>query len=341
MVQRLEVPHAPAGLRIETHDAFGEQVVAGPRPAVVVARRFFERHVHVAKLFVAADQRPGAAVPGVGPRVVEPRLVAELTLARHDVKRPQHLAGAHVVSADVVGRHLLRSSRALVQDVGRRRWHAADDDDVLDDHRAAAPAPTGDRPLEAFQQVDLAVVAEVGVAFPGLGVQRHEVAPDVREDPRVASVGPIRDAARRPAAGGALAVWPRRQRVEPDGLAGSRVERGHRADGRAHVEETVDHQRRVLIVGRPKRVRVEVPQFLGHTRSAPRNLQFLDAVFVDLIERRVFRAALVARVGRPVAILVRRAAGHRRNRNGEGNDRDESDLSVHLELLSKYGRRRG
>ena len=73
----------------------------------------------------------------------------------------------------------------------------ADDDDVLDDERPAAPAPAGDRALEAFRQIDLAVVAEVGVALAGLGVQRDEVAADVGDDARVLAVGPVGEAARR------------------------------------------------------------------------------------------------------------------------------------------------
>ena len=105
----LEVPDALAGPGVEARAMLSaEQVVAGPRAAVVVAGGVLGRQVDVAELLVAADQRPGAAVARVGPRVVQPRLVAELALARHDVEGPQVLAGADVVAADVVGRHLLR-----------------------------------------------------------------------------------------------------------------------------------------------------------------------------------------------------------------------------------------
>ena len=110
-------------------------------------------------------------------------------------------------------------------------------------------------PLEAFRQIDLAVVAEVGIALAGLRVQRDQVGADVGDDARVAAVGPVGEAARGRAARRSLAVGPRRQRVEPQRLAGRRIERRDGADGGAHVEQAVHHQRRVLIVGRRLRVR--------------------------------------------------------------------------------------
>ena len=67
VVYRLEMPHAFAGLRVEADEAFGKQVLAGPRAAVVVAGSRFERQVDVPKLLVRADERPDAAVPGIGP----------------------------------------------------------------------------------------------------------------------------------------------------------------------------------------------------------------------------------------------------------------------------------
>ena len=56
-----------------------------------------------------------------------------------------------------------------------------------------------------FSQIDLAVLAEVGVALAGLRVQRDEVGADVGEDARVVAVGPVGEAARRAAARG---PWP-------------------------------------------------------------------------------------------------------------------------------------
>jgi hypothetical protein len=62
VMQRLEVPHALAGLCVETDDRFSEEIVPGTSASVVVARRFFERKIDVAEFLVRAEQRPCAAV---------------------------------------------------------------------------------------------------------------------------------------------------------------------------------------------------------------------------------------------------------------------------------------
>ncbi len=62
MMQRLEMPHALPGLRVEADDALGEEIVSVSRAAVIVARRFFSRQIDVAEFFVGAQERPHAAV---------------------------------------------------------------------------------------------------------------------------------------------------------------------------------------------------------------------------------------------------------------------------------------
>src|SRR5215831_18168360 len=78
-MQGLEMPHALTRFSVETHDGLGEQVVAGTHAAEIVARRFFEREIDVAELFVGAQKRPRAAVTRVDIRSVEPRVLAVLS----------------------------------------------------------------------------------------------------------------------------------------------------------------------------------------------------------------------------------------------------------------------
>ena len=263
VMQRLEVPHAFAGRRVERDDRLGVQVVAGPRAAVVVAGRLLGGQVDVTELLVGAEQRPNTAVAGVRPRVLEPGLVAGLAGPRHDVKRPQLLARAHVVAAHVVGRHFFRRELRFVQDVGSRGRHARHDDDVAHDERAARPAPARDGALESLREVHLAAVAEVRVALARLRVQRDEARADVGDDACVGAIGPIGEAARRAAAREAGAVGARRQMVVPHGFARRRIERHDGPDDRAHVQQAVHHERRVLEVARPVRCS-------GNPPAAPR-----------------------------------------------------------------------
>ena len=143
----LEVPHALAGLRVERHQRLGEQVGAGPMAAVEVVGRRAERQVDVAELFVGRHVRPHVGAAGVGPRIVAPRLVAELALLRNRMNRPQPLAGAHVEAADVAARPFL--VRRAVVNAGADDDHVAADDRrrahrvIGRAHRVARARPSG------------------------------------------------------------------------------------------------------------------------------------------------------------------------------------------------------
>ena len=230
--------------------AFGEEVVAGARAAVVVAGRRLDRQIHVAELFVRRHRRPDGDVAGVGPRIVQPGVVPELPRRRHGVERPQQLPGADVEAADVGGRRLHPRARGLVDDVHHAAGHAPDDDDVAHDGGRAAPAvPAEGRAAVALGEIDGAVGPEVGVALSGLRVQRDQEPAGDRDDPFVFAVGPIGQPPRR-AAGVLL-----RRRIEPDDVAARRVERGDGPERRAHVQKAADLQRRVLIGARGLRRR--------------------------------------------------------------------------------------
>src|SRR5262249_26112110 len=124
VMQRLEVPHTLAGLRVKTHDGFGKQVVAGTRAAKVNARCFFEWKIDVAELVVTTQKRPRAAVTGVEIRSVEPRVFSVLAGPRHDMKCPEEFAGARIETADIVRRRFLCGLHALIEVIGGGRGNA-------------------------------------------------------------------------------------------------------------------------------------------------------------------------------------------------------------------------
>ena len=123
VMHALEVPRALAGLRVDRHDRLGEQVRAGAMAAVEIVGRRAERQVDVAELLVGRHVGPHVGAAGVGPRIVAPRLVAELALLRNRVNRPQLLAGAHVEAADVAARPFL--VRRAVVNAGADHDHVA------------------------------------------------------------------------------------------------------------------------------------------------------------------------------------------------------------------------
>ena len=158
-MDRLEVPVALAGIEIEADDGARKEIGAGTMAAEVVAGGVFGREIHAVQLFVDRDRRPVAGVARVRPRIVLPRVVAELAGLRNRVEDPQTLAGAHVVAADVALDVLLRARRAAGQVSG------ADDDDVVAERGRRVEADVGGLEIDAGLidlglQIDDAVPAE-------------------------------------------------------------------------------------------------------------------------------------------------------------------------------------
>ena len=196
------------------------------------------------ELFVYRERPPHAGVARVRPRVVLPRLVAELSRLRNGVEDPQPLSCLHVEAADVPFR---------VRPAPRRSpapMRGSDDHDVFGDDRPGVQSDlAGDRIehlVVVLLEIEDAVLAERADRNPGLRFERDELIPERHhENALVAfSVRPVRHTAARQQArrrGGALAfVDP----VHPQQLAG----RGIDGDGVAPrsdrgIEHAVDHQR--------------------------------------------------------------------------------------------------
>jgi hypothetical protein len=238
------VPLALAGLQIDGDETFGEQVVSGPRAAVVVMRRQLHGQVRHPELEVDGDLRPHAGVAGIGPRVLFPRLGANLPRFGNGLEHPQPLARSHVERAHAT-LHVRSAAR-----VGAGLEGGADEDDIAGDDGRGVQA---DRRrihvhgrVEVQFEIDDAVAAERGVTHPGLRIERDQaIAGRHVEDAFLAAVAPVREAAARQ-----LSRRRRRTRafvlaVHPLQLARCRIEREHRAACAAgRIKTTADHQRR-------------------------------------------------------------------------------------------------
>ena len=347
------MPDPLAGLRVDGDDAFGEQVVAEAVAAVVVAGRRAGRQVDVPELVVGAQRRPDVGVAGVAPRLVQPGVGAEVVRLRDGAEHPAHVAGARVDPLDPAGRRLPADDE--VRDDGRRDHHVAGDDRRRGDpHQVptlvVGPAPLG--PRDALHQVDPAVVAEVADRLAGAGVHRDQVRlAGAPEDAGIVAVAPVGETARAVAVRRVAALVGSRI-VHPDGFAGAGVDRRRLVERGGQVEHAVDHQRRRLQAADGDRPVVRAPgqRLQVHVAvdglPAPGDAQVAEVARVDLVQRGVLRAAVVAGVAAPFAVdgAVLRGGGHSREyqrQRGTGGDREETSVSsghgiLQSELMSSW-----
>ena len=317
MVDELEVPLPLARLQIDRHQALAEKVVAGTVAAVVVAGRDLDREVGDAQFLVHRQVGPHARVAGVDRRVVQPGVAAELVGGRDGVENPLPLAGPHVEAADVALDVLAAGWRAAA---AVRR---ADDHRVAGDDRRAVPADLAgeriDRLIIVLLQVDDAVLPERRHRDAGPRIQRDQLVADRHQvNPLVLlAVGPIGDAAARHPTERVGTPFAFVQAVHPEKLARRRVDRDCVPPAaRCCVQDAVNHQRGRLVVEVRRGAEVLRPE-------APRHLQIVEVRSVDLIERRIARAAEVAAVGAPLALRRAVLRGGERRRQDEREPGDD------------------
>src|SRR5271169_5057247 len=160
------MPDAFSGGGIQRQQAVGEQVVAGAVGAVEIAGGAAGGDVDDAALEIDRHAGPVVGGAGVGPRVLGPGIVAELTGARDGVELPTKLAGAGVVGANVA----VRGGKGFA-------LAPADDQQVLVDNAGAGEAHglLFGVAIQVHVEVDAALVAEAGEKFAGFGVERIDV----------------------------------------------------------------------------------------------------------------------------------------------------------------------
>ena len=292
VVDDLEVPRPLAVVRVERHEALREEVVAEPLPAVVDVGGVADGQEH--QLARLVDGHPGPHVGGahVAPRLVLPRLAAELALLGDGVETPDEGAGAGVVGADVAGRG------APVDDAVADG--AADYHQVLvhDRRRVELEVAAVDGPDEIAAQVDHAVVAERSHHLAGRRVEAEEPVPAREEDAQVVAVSPHGDATvAEAAAEGGHAVGVGAGVEDPSLGPGLGVEGGDAVVVGADVGGAVEHNRRAREAPRdgaellPRAVR-------GAPR--PRRLEPVDGVRGQGVGGRIPRVRGVAADVRPL-----------------------------------------
>ena len=259
-MDRLEVPRPLPGLDVDRDQGLREEVVAEAVDAVVVVGRRPRRQVHVAELVVAGEHRPDVGVARVAPRVVQPGVDPELVGAvGHGVEVPRVLAGPDVPGPDPARDRLLGDAavgdvRAVDDAVAHHDGRRVD----AEEHRVQVVALVTARPRQPHHRVDpAAAVPEVGARPARLRVDADQVAvAGAPEDALVSlAVGPVGDAPLRPrVAHGRGALFVALRVVDPEGLAGRRVDGDALRERGVEVEHAADHQRRRLQPARERPV---------------------------------------------------------------------------------------
>ena len=315
------MPDALSRSCVQAHEALREKIIAVSMTSVIVSSRRFGRKIHIAELRVRGHGCPHGNVPGIFPRIAFPSVVPLLAGSRDGVENPLPLAGPHVITSDVAHRHFFGRRHAA------RRKSVADDDDISDDDprraRADGIVHEVDVLIQAFSEVDDPVPPEIRVGLSCLRVDRHhEVRRRDEEDALVLAVRPIRQAAARRLTRRAIAALAFFEAIDPERLAGLGVDRycgAARAGGR--VQDPVHHDRRRSEVDvRAGAEIVPVP--------APFDLELRDIVSVDLVERRVARAAQITAVVRPFSILGS-VLGEKRGAREHDDSGEEGVSKIH------------
>ena len=202
VLDRLKMPDALAGVRIEREERVGEQVVAGTVGAVEIGRGGAGGDEDESTFYIDCHSRPVVGAARVGPGVLRPGVVAVLAGTRNGVERPAKPPGADVVGADVaarcrqaLGRPAADDVQILVDDARRRQAHRL----LL---RISA---------QIEMKIDAAAAPEIGERFAGREIDRVDVAAKRGQQSLFFAVSPVGEAAD----GGSLSCIPRPLRFVP------------------------------------------------------------------------------------------------------------------------------
>ena len=243
--------------------------LSSPSPligSIDLRRGIADGDVDEIQIGVERRRQPGSAA-ALLPAVALPRLVAELARSGHGVEAPETFAARRVVGVDESADRVFAAAHAH-------------DDLVLHHERRA-------RQLVALHRVG------------HLHLPQHRAAPRVERDEhgveRADEQPVVED--RHAAVEAVVLVRVLHRllaRVAPDLAAGLRVERRHgeRIAAARHVHDPVHHDR------------CRLEDRIAGNRRGPLGLQPPDVGRVDLLQRRVMRAAVVAPEHRPVVRLL-------------------------------------
>ncbi len=289
----------------EADDRLAEEARPWTAAAVEIVAGRGDRQVDEPARFVERHRRPDVGVTGVRPRIVLPRVVAELAGLRNRVERPHLLPGARAERADVA-RRIILIRKAIANAV-------AEDHEVLVDDRRGRVCVVAlvDFPDEALAQVGDAARAETLDGPARRRVEAEQAIAAVDENPQRTAgraVSPGGHAAvHETGAVGRLAVFVRLGIERPPLSAGVGIQGDDPVVRRAEVQHVIDHQRRRLKIARP---RAEFGEYLLARRPFPRDAQARDVRTVNVGQGRKLRAGLVAAVIRPIVRAMVRLRRH-------------------------------
>ena len=190
---------------------------------------------------------------------------------------------------------ILRSRFLSVAAIAGSPGIAGDHDDITDDEWTGAVGEASGERMVLKVQARAAQVAKAGHQRAGFRIDRVEILAANREDPALdvpCAAAPVVYAARGVPVG--LLPCRRHGLLFPNRPAGFAVDRDHQAVRVLRVEHSVDHDRRRPQVGGRPQVGERLHELVADRGPSPDDLQVLDVVAVDLIERRVPGVALVA-----------------------------------------------
>src|SRR5579872_6826587 len=103
-MQRLEVPHACAGLGVERDRAVGEKICTVSVASVEIEGSRAETGENQTSVDVNTETTPSIRCTTVFPRIALPSLVTKFPRTGHRAKPPDFAAAVNVKGADVAGR---------------------------------------------------------------------------------------------------------------------------------------------------------------------------------------------------------------------------------------------
>ena len=298
-MNELVVPLAFAGLEVNGHQRFAEQVVAKAMTAVVIGSGRFHGQIHQTEVRIGRHLGPDAGIAVEIGGVVFPRVITKLAFERDGVEGPDDLARLHVEGAD--------QTLGVVVGVDGHAFFegGAHHDGVFHNQRRGVKTGftgyqidlligTGDH---ADFEIDYTFGAEAGDWLTGVSVEFQQLIAHADPDDAVIAftVGPVGNAATGELTGrvdGALAFL---KYVDPVHFACLRVERDYGfAVAAGGIDHAAHHQRRAF-------------QFVFRAGThvvcfeTPRYFKVVEVGGINLIEGQVFAPPDVRSVPGPFA----------------------------------------
>ena len=189
-MHELEMPAPHTRMKVYSYDAFTEEPIAVPVPAIIIPGRLLDGQVDESKFLIHTHLSPDSGVTRVGGRTLCPGISPEFRGHRNRVEDPEAFAGPRVVTPD---KALFVSSA-----YGCRSCQVGgtDDNDTIGHDRCRVEAYlTRDEIhllVDLELQIDNAVVTEVSYGNTRRSVERqHLITGRDVDDARLTAFAPV------------------------------------------------------------------------------------------------------------------------------------------------------